>query len=80
MLLTTDMPDAFEYEIRDAMGSALGGVMAYDTQTQEVDMVLCDIKGQIVWYADGVNHKPIIIKTFIPGSVAINKKTGKKVS
>jgi hypothetical protein len=79
MLLIANMPDATDYEVQDSLGVKLSGVMAYDTQTQEVEMVLCDLNGHPVFYRDGEDCRPVIIKTFVPGSIAVFKTTGAKV-
>lgn len=79
MLLMSSMPDAFDYEVQDAFGRKLSGVMAYDTQTQEVEMILCDLNGHPVFYRDGEDCHPVIIKTFLPGSIALCKSTHQRV-
>ena len=79
MLLTATMPDATEFEIRDVTGRQVSGVMAYDTDTKELEMLLFDKTGPVVFpYGDNC-YEPVTVQCFLPGSYAIDKRTGKRV-
>lgn len=76
MLLTANMPDARDFEVRDASGRLLGGVMSYDTETQETEMYLCDSEYFVVFPFSETEYQPVMIKTIIPGSYAVDRRTG----
>lgn len=79
MLLTANMPDALDFEVRDVTGRAIKGVQAYDTETQEIEMYLADRSGSWVLYACVDGYHPVSVKTLLPGSYAVDKTTNKKV-
>lgn len=80
MLLTSDMPNATEFEVRDVTGRKLTGVMSYDTETTETEIYLCDRFGLVIFPYSNNEWQPVTVKTFLPGSYAVEKKTGKKIT
>jgi hypothetical protein len=53
--------------------------MSYDTRTQQAEVYLFDRNGAIVYPYGENEYRPIIVKTHIPGSYAVDKSTGKKI-
>lgn len=78
MLLTADMPNAKDFEVRDFSGRMLGGVLSYDTVIKEIEMYVFDNRGFPV--LDIGKEEPIKVRFVLEGSYAVDKKTGEKIT
>lgn len=79
MLLTANMPNATEFEVRDVTGRPLTGVMSYDTDSKEAEMYVFDKNGAVVFPFSETEYQPVVAQIFLPGSYAVRKRTGERV-
>lgn len=73
MRIEAGTAESFEYEVRDAVGRMIGGVLSYDTETSEAYMYLFDNKGKPVLTTTGVLKAKVILE----GSYAYHRPTKK---